>query len=94
MELKKVREAVYEAKPAGARVPVRIYATEAMIKTQYSERTLNQAANVAKLPGILNAAMVMPDGHEGYGFPIGGVAGFDLTEGVVSPGGVGYTIFC
>ncbi|MDD5348520.1 MAG: RtcB family protein, partial [Candidatus Omnitrophica bacterium] len=75
-------------------VPVRVYADDALFAKMRSDRTLSQAANVATLPGILDAAMVMPDGHEGYGFPIGGVAGFDLETGVVSPGGVGYDINC
>jgi len=58
------------------------------------DRTLEQAANVAMLPGIYKYSIVMPDGHQGYGFPIGGVAAFDVKEGVISPGGVGYDINC
>ena len=58
------------------------------------EEALKQVANVATLPGILTAAMAMPDMHWGYGFPIGGVAAFDWDEGVISPGGVGYDINC
>ena len=53
-----------------------------------------QVANVAHLPGIVKASLAMPDMHWGYGFPIGGVAAFDMDEGVVSPGGVGYDINC
>ena len=55
---------------------------------------IDQVANVASLPGIVGASMAMPDVHTGYGFPIGGVAAFDLKEGVISPGGVGYDINC
>ncbi|WP_460127291.1 RtcB family protein [Thermococcus prieurii] len=58
------------------------------------DRTLEQAANVAMLPGIYKYSIVMPDGHQGYGFPIGGVAAFDVKEGVISPGGVGYDVNC
>ena len=56
------------------------------------DQSLNQVANVAWLPGIVGPSMAMPDNHWGYGFPIGGVAGFDIETGVVSPGGVGYDI--
>src|SRR5690606_40105926 len=55
---------------------------------------LKQVANVAHMPGIVKASLAMPDIHWGYGFPIGGVAAFDLDEGVISPGGVGYDINC
>ena len=76
------------------KVPVRVYGNDELFEKMRSDRTLSQAANVATLPGVLDAVMVMPDGHEGYGFPIGGVAGFDLETGVISPGGVGYDINC
>ena len=59
-----------------------------------SDRTINQAINVSYLPGIQKYAIVLPDGHEGYGFPVGGVAAMDVKEGVISPGGVGYDINC
>src|SRR3989344_4127357 len=95
MQLKKVRDAVYESPKTGEmNVPVRVYAREEMLPLLQKDRTLWQAQNVATLPGIINAALVMPDGHEGYGFPIGGVAAFDLEKGVISPGGVGYDINC
>jgi tRNA-splicing ligase RtcB len=55
-------------------------------------KPVEQVANVATLPGIVGASMAMPDVHQGYGFAIGGVAAFDLKEGIVSPGGVGYDI--
>ncbi|MEM2235375.1 MAG: RtcB family protein [Desulfurococcaceae archaeon] len=71
-----------------------IYADDHLLEKMKSDLTLEQAANVACLPGILRASYVMPDGHQGYGFPIGGVAGFDYDEGVISPGGVGYDINC
>ena len=71
-----------------------IFADEYLLEKMESDLTLEQAANVACLPGIELYSYVMPDGHQGYGFPIGGVAGFDLEEGVISPGGVGYDINC
>jgi tRNA-splicing ligase RtcB len=84
-----------QARPEGRmKVPVRVYGNDELFEKMRSDRTLSQAANVATLPGVLDAVMVMPDGHEGYGFPIGGVAGFDLETGVISPGGVGYDINC
>ncbi len=93
MEAKQVRQGVWELKYPGANVPVRIYATEKLFKGM-EEGVFKQAANVACLPGIQKASLVMPDGHYGYGFPIGGVAAFDPEEGIVSPGGVGYDINC
>src|SRR3990167_5786250 len=95
VELRKIRNAVYEMPKTGEmNVPVRVFAREELLPLLQRDRTLWQAQNVATLPGIINAALVMPDGHEGYGFPIGGVAAFDLEEGVISPGGVGYDINC
>jgi tRNA-splicing ligase RtcB len=75
-------------------VPVTIYADEGLIAKMMTDRTLSQAMNVATLPGIQGSAVVLPDGHEGYGFPVGGVAAMDAEEGMISPGGVGYDINC
>lgn len=77
----------------GMRVPARIYATEKLLE-QMDDAVYEQAANVAKLPGILKYSYCMPDGHWGYGFPIGGVAAMDVEEGVISPGGIGFDINC
>jgi len=71
-----------------------VYASREMLPKIQEDRSLEQVANVATMPGIVGASMAMPDIHWGYGFPIGGVAAFDLEEGVVSPGGVGYDINC
>ncbi len=71
-----------------------IFADEYLLEKMESDLTLDQAANVACLPGIELYSYVMPDGHQGYGFPIGGVAGFNIEDGVISPGGVGYDINC
>ncbi|MDP2380422.1 MAG: RtcB family protein, partial [Pseudohongiella sp.] len=77
----------------GMRVKGIIYVDEVLEK-ELESQSVDQVANVATLPGIVNASMAMPDIHSGYGFAIGGVAAFDLEEGVVSPGGVGYDINC
>ena len=77
----------------GMRVPGRIYATEDLIRSM-DEGVLEQLANVAMLPGVLKYACCMPDGHWGYGFPIGGVAAMDPRSGVISPGGIGFDINC
>jgi len=69
-----------------------IYTDERMLKDIQKDQSLTQVAHVAWLPGIEGSSLAMPDIHWGYGFPIGGVAAFDLKEGVVSPGGVGYDI--
>ena len=76
------------------RVPARVYATEKMLKEVFEDRSLDQLANVATLPGIVGWALAMPDVHEGYGFPVGGVAAFDIENGIISPGGIGYDINC
>ncbi len=76
------------------RVPARVYASEKMLEDALEDKSLFQLVNVATLPGILNYGIAMPDIHEGYGFPIGGVAAMDLKDGVISPGGVGYDINC
>jgi tRNA-splicing ligase RtcB len=75
-------------------VPVRIYADEPLLQKMLSDRTIMQARNVASIPGIVSHSVVLPDGHEGYGFPVGGVAAMDAEEGMISPGGVGYDINC
>jgi len=69
-----------------------VYADERLFNDIRKDQSLVQVANVAWLPGIVGHSLAMPDIHWGYGFPIGGVAGFDLNEGIVSPGGVGYDI--
>lgn len=79
---------------AGMRVPARIIAEEALLDAIIGDRSLQQLVNVTTLPGILKAAFVMPDVHEGYGFPIGGVAATAYPEGAISPGGIGYDINC
>src|SRR3989338_2969812 len=76
------------------RVPARVYATEILINEVFGDRSLEQLVNVATLPGIQKHALVMPDAHEGYGFPIGGVAAMQWPDGVISPGGIGYDINC
>ncbi|MCY4491669.1 MAG: RtcB family protein [Thaumarchaeota archaeon] len=78
----------------GMRVPVKIYADEKLLQKMLSDRTILQARNVASIPGIVGQSIVLPDGHEGYGFPVGGVAAMDANEGMISPGGVGYDINC
>lgn len=93
---KRIGEALWELAPGfreGMRVPVRVYATEELYRAM-DEGVFDQAANVASLPGIVGYSFCMPDGHRGYGFPIGGVAAFDTESGVISPGGIGFDINC
>jgi tRNA-splicing ligase RtcB len=75
-------------------VPGMVFANQALLEKMQTDRTLWQCSNVAQLPGIYKHAITLPDGHEGYGFPIGGVAATDYENGVISPGGVGYDINC
>jgi len=69
-----------------------VFADDKMMKDIRNDQSLSQVVNVATLPGIVGTSMAMPDIHWGYGFPIGGVAAFDVSTGIVSPGGVGYDI--
>ncbi|MDE1845305.1 MAG: RtcB family protein [Thaumarchaeota archaeon] len=94
---KKIREMEYriEADPSkGMKVPVTIYADEKLLQKMLTDRTIQQAVNVSTIPGVLKHVVVLPDGHEGYGFPVGGVAAMDAETGMISPGGVGYDINC
>ncbi len=94
---KKIGENQYEIEPdsnSEMKVPVRIYADAPLLQKMLSDRTIMQARNVSSIPGIVGQSIVLPDGHEGYGFPVGGVAAMDAEEGMISPGGVGYDINC
>lgn len=96
-QLQQIGPVVWEIPPTARpdmRVPARIYASEELLEQILRDRSLEQLMNVATLPGIQQAAIVMPDVHEGYGFPIGGIAAMDLEEGIISPGGIGYDINC
>src|SRR5919201_44733 len=95
--LVQVDETLWEI-PASARadmrVPARVFADAELLEAISRDSSLEQLQNVATLPGIVGAALAMPDIHQGYGFPVGGVAATELPDGVVSPGGVGYDINC
>src|SRR5919205_2669990 len=82
-----------EARP-DMRVPARVFADDELLAAIRTDHSLEQLENVATLPGIVDAALAMPDIHQGYGFPVGGVAATETPDGVVSPGGVGYDINC
>src|SRR5512140_467574 len=76
------------------RVPVRLFATRKLLEQIIDDRSLEQAVNAATLPGLVGSVVVMPDMHQGYGFPIGGVAATEAPHGVISPGAIGYDINC
>lgn len=76
------------------RVPVRVFASKSLLEESLNDKSIHQAINASTLPGLVEAVMVMPDMHQGYGFPIGGVAATDPEGGVISPGGIGYDINC
>src|SRR5512146_3137636 len=76
------------------RVPVRLFATRKLLEQIIDDRSLEQAVNAATLPGLVGHVIVMPDLHQGYGFPIGGVAATEVPHGVISPGAIGYDINC
>lgn len=96
MFLVKKEEGIYEIGKTykkGMNVPALIFASERIID-EMEDAVYEQITNVACLPGIVKYAICMPDGHWGYGFPIGGVAAFDIKEGIISPGGIGFDINC
>ena len=96
MRVNRVTDEVWEipvTEKAGMLVPARIYATPGILQSM-DRGVFDQVTNVACLPGIARYALCMPDGHWGYGFPIGGVAAFDTRSGIISPGGVGYDVNC
>ena len=96
MTVNRITDEIWEIPPSeksGMLVPARIYATREILQAMDSG-VFDQVTNVACLPGISRYALCMPDGHWGYGFPIGGVAAFDVQDGIISPGGVGYDINC
>ena len=96
-DFKQVGEYTYEV-PQGfrpdMRVPARFYADPELLQGALGDKSLEQLVNTATLPGIVKYALAMPDIHQGYGFPIGGVIATELPDGVISPGGVGYDINC
>ena len=95
--LKKVDDLIWEVPVEYnryMRVPARVYADESLLNMMRRDDTLVQAVNITQLPGIQKYGITLPDGHQGYGFPIGGVAAFDSEEGIITPGGVGYDINC
>ncbi len=94
--VKRVSETLWEIPKTykeGMLVPARIFATEKLLM-EMDEGVIDQVTNVACLPGIVKYAFCMPDGHWGYGFPIGGLAAMDPKTGVISPGGIGFDINC
>src|SRR5437588_115301 len=97
LPLTRIDEQLWEipvgARP-GMRVPARVFADQELLSAIERDHSLEQLANVATLPGVTTAALAMPDIHQGYGFPVGGVAATEAPDGVVSPGGVGYDINC
>ena len=96
MQINKITDYLWEipvTEKEGMRVPARIFATEALLQSM-DQGVYEQVTNVACLPGIYKNALCMPDGHWGYGFPIGGVAAFNTQDGVISPGGIGFDINC
>ena len=93
--LEKIRDYVWEIpQEGGMNAPARVLASEALLEEIQQDKTLQQLKNSAHLPGVRKHAICMPDGHQGYGFPVGGVAGIDAEDGCISPGAVGYDINC
>lgn len=92
--LKRIDETRLEV-PVGYKEGMRVKGiifVDDVLEKELERQSIDQVANVATLPGIVGASLAMPDIHTGYGFAIGGVAAFDLKDGIISPGGVGYDI--
>ncbi len=95
MEIKKISDVKFRiAKEEGMNGGVVFFSTEEMLEKMKKDSTVQQALNATTLPGLVGDVLVMPDGHQGYGFPVGGVAAFDAENGIISPGAVGYDINC
>lgn len=95
VELKRIAEHIWEIpQEGGMLVPARVFASEALLEKIQQDATLTQLKNATYLPGIHKYAIALPDAHQGYGFPVGGVAALDAEEGVISPGAIGYDINC
>lgn len=97
MDLREISDVKFEIdmdKSIGMTSNVVAYTTEKMLEKIKTDRTLQQAVNASELPGIVGDVLLMPDAHEGYGFPVGGVVAFDSETGIISPGAVGYDINC
>ena len=93
--IKKENETLFTIQPTGKMlVPVKLFTDEKLLALIKGDDSIKQACNVATLPGILGASIAMPDMHQGYGFPIGGVAAFDAEDGIISPGGIGFDVNC
>ncbi len=96
-DLEKIHAYLYEIPKSyrsDMRASARVFANQEMLRDIIQDRSLWQLVNVTTLPGVIGYALAMPDIHQGYGFPIGGVAAMDLDGGVISPGGIGYDINC
>ncbi|MFH1073235.1 MAG: RtcB family protein [Nanoarchaeota archaeon] len=95
MNIKKINDYTFLIEKEGKMlVPVRIFASEKLLKKMQEDNSIQQGINVATLPGIYRESIMLPDAHQGYGFSIGGVAAIDAETGVISPGGVGFDINC
>lgn len=96
-DLKRVGEYIWEIPKtfrADMRVPARVYTSEAMLADALNDKSMEQLVNATTLPGVIKYAIAMPDVHQGYGFPVGGVAATELPDGIISPGAIGYDINC
>ncbi len=95
MKLKKINNYLFEVEKEGnMNVPVKIFASEKLLEDMKKDKAIQQGINVSKLPGIQKASIMCPDAHQGYGFSIGGVAAFDIEDGLITPGGIGFDINC
>jgi tRNA-splicing ligase RtcB len=93
--IKQIEENIWEIPQEGKmRVPARIFASKTLLNKIQQDKTLTQLRNATQLPGIQRYAIALPDAHQGYGFPVGGVAAIDAENGVISPGAIGYDINC
>src|SRR5690606_30890927 len=96
-DLNRIDEYVWEVPTSyrdDMRVPARVYASRELLERALTDKSITQLVNTTTLPGIVGYAIAMPDVHQGYGFPVGGVAATRVPDGVISPGAIGYDINC
>lgn len=94
LEIKEVKQHIYEIKRENSAAACHVFASQAMLEKLKEDKSLQQGVNMTAMPGLLKYSVMMPDAHQGYGFPVGGVAAFDTEHGCISPGGIGYDINC
>ncbi|MBS3176445.1 RtcB family protein [Candidatus Woesearchaeota archaeon] len=94
LQIQKLKKCIYDIRRKNGKIPCHVFASEKLLEDLKKDKSLEQGINMTSMPGLLKYSIMMPDAHQGYGFPVGGVAAFDMDNGCISPGGIGYDINC